>query len=118
MTQSFRTAGGLALDRMLDNVAYGGFAGDTLASALLANGVRPSVTEAIERERGCERMRLARRKPRLRRPARAVNLAEKLKLFDDHWAPRVVGSFNGHDLILVKVRGRFVWHSRRDFGAR
>jgi hypothetical protein len=44
--------------------------------------------------------------------AQAVNLAEKLKLFDDHWAPRVVGSFNGHDLILVKVKGRFAWHSR------
>lgn len=43
-----------------------------------------------------------------------VNLAEKLTLFGDHWAPRVVGQFNGHDLMLVKVEGEFVWHSHPD----
>jgi mannose-6-phosphate isomerase-like protein (cupin superfamily) len=41
----------------------------------------------------------------------AVNLASKLALFDELWAPKVIGSFNGHDLIVVKVKGRFVWHS-------
>jgi mannose-6-phosphate isomerase-like protein (cupin superfamily) len=40
-----------------------------------------------------------------------INLAEKLSLFNEHWAPKVVGSFNGHDLIVVKVKGRFIWHS-------
>ena len=45
---------------------------------------------------------------------RAINLAEKLKLFNEHWAPKVVGAFNGHDLIVVKVKGRFVWHSHPD----
>ena len=46
MTQSFRVAGGAMLDRArpvsftFDGVAYGGYEGDTLASALLANGVR------------------------------------------------------------------------------
>jgi mannose-6-phosphate isomerase-like protein (cupin superfamily) len=44
-------------------------------------------------------------------PAKPVNLAEKFALFDEHWAPKVVGAFNGHDLIVVKVKGRFVWHS-------
>ena len=44
-------------------------------------------------------------------PARAINLAQKLSMFEEHWAPKVVGSFNGHDLIVVKVKGRFVWHS-------
>ena len=43
--------------------------------------------------------------------AKAVNLAEKLALFDEFWAPKVVGSFNGHDLMVMKVKGRFVWHS-------
>ena len=43
--------------------------------------------------------------------AKAINLAEKLKLFDELWAPKVVGAFNGHDLIVVKVKGRFIWHS-------
>jgi sarcosine oxidase subunit alpha len=45
MTQAYRVAGGASLDRArpvsftFDGVAYGGFEGDTLASALLANGV-------------------------------------------------------------------------------
>src|SRR5271165_915793 len=46
MTQAFRVAGGALIDRTrpvsftFDGVAYGGYEGDTLASALLANGVR------------------------------------------------------------------------------
>jgi sarcosine oxidase subunit alpha len=46
VTQAFRVAGGAAVDRdrpvsfTFDGVAYGGYEGDTLASALLANGVR------------------------------------------------------------------------------
>lgn len=40
-----------------------------------------------------------------------VNLAEKLSLFSDTWAPRIVGSFNDNDLMLVKVEGAFDWHS-------
>ena len=43
-----------------------------------------------------------------------VNLAEKLALFRDHWQPRTVGKFNGHDLMVVKVKGEFVWHSHAD----
>jgi len=46
MTQRFRVAGGVLIDRSrpisftFDGVAYGGYEGDTLASALIANGVR------------------------------------------------------------------------------
>ena len=40
----------------------------------------------------------------------AINLAAKLALFDGYWQPRVVGQFNGHDLLVVKVKGEFVWH--------
>ena len=39
-----------------------------------------------------------------------VNLAEKLATFSEHWQPRTVGQFNGHDLMVVKARGEFVWH--------
>jgi mannose-6-phosphate isomerase-like protein (cupin superfamily) len=39
-----------------------------------------------------------------------INLAEKLATFTDHWSPRIVGGFNGHDLMVVKVLGEFVWH--------
>jgi len=44
----------------------------------------------------------------------AVNLAEKLGLFSEHWSPRIVGSYNGNDLMVVKVKGEFVWHSHED----
>ena len=44
----------------------------------------------------------------------AVNLAEKLSTFSEHWQPRTVGQFNGHDLMVVKVKGEFVWHSHAD----
>lgn len=40
-----------------------------------------------------------------------INLAEKLATFSEHWQPRVVGTFNDHDLMVVKVKGEFVWHS-------
>jgi mannose-6-phosphate isomerase-like protein (cupin superfamily) len=43
-----------------------------------------------------------------------VNLAEKLALFTDHWGPRTVAQFNGHDVMVVKVQGEFVWHSHAD----
>ncbi len=44
----------------------------------------------------------------------AMNLAEKLATFDAHWQPHVVGQFNGHDLLVVKVKGEFVWHSHAE----
>ncbi len=44
----------------------------------------------------------------------AVNLADKLARFDDHWSPRTVAEFNGHDVMVVKVAGEFVWHRHDD----
>jgi mannose-6-phosphate isomerase-like protein (cupin superfamily) len=41
----------------------------------------------------------------------SINLAEKLATFTGHWQPRVVGQFNGHDLMVVKAKGEFVWHA-------
>ncbi len=43
-----------------------------------------------------------------------VNLAEKLASFSDHWSPRTVAEFNGHDVMVVRVEGEFVWHSHSD----
>lgn len=40
----------------------------------------------------------------------AVNLAAKLALFAEHWSPKVVSRFNGHDVMVVKVQGEFPWH--------
>ncbi len=39
-----------------------------------------------------------------------VNLSEKLALFHDHWAPRIVAELNGQHVKLVKFAGPFVWH--------
>lgn len=45
---------------------------------------------------------------------KAINLARKLDQFTEHWSPRIVGAFNGHDLMVVKVEGEFVWHAHPD----
>ena len=39
-----------------------------------------------------------------------INLAEKLAGFTEHWQPRTVAEFNGHDIMVVKAQGEFVWH--------
>ena len=44
----------------------------------------------------------------------AINLADKLAAFDGHWQPRVIGQFNGHDLMVVKVKGEFTWQHHAD----
>jgi mannose-6-phosphate isomerase-like protein (cupin superfamily) len=43
-----------------------------------------------------------------------VNLTEKLKLFSDHWHPRIVGELNGQYVKLAKVEGEFDWHQHAD----
>ena len=43
-----------------------------------------------------------------------VNLSEKLSLFSDRFAPRTVAEFNGHDVMVTKLEGEFVWHEHRD----
>ena len=44
----------------------------------------------------------------------AINLAEKLSTFVEHYSPRTIGDFNGHDLMVVKVEGPFPWHKHDD----
>lgn len=39
-----------------------------------------------------------------------ICLAEKLRQFDDHWTPRIIGAVNDADVKLVKMAGEFVWH--------
>ena len=41
---------------------------------------------------------------------RSIDLAEKLAAFSEHWQPRTVAEFNGHDVMVVKAQGEFVWH--------
>ena len=44
----------------------------------------------------------------------AVNLAQKLALFQEHWSPKIVGELNENYLKVVKVQGEFVWHKHDD----
>ncbi len=43
-----------------------------------------------------------------------VDLAEKLASFDDVFAPRIVGHYNGNKIQVARTRGEFVWHSHPD----
>ena len=43
-----------------------------------------------------------------------IDLAEKLAAFTEHWSPRTVALYNGHDVMVVKVEGEFVWHKHDD----
>ena len=44
----------------------------------------------------------------------AINFRQKLALFDDHWAPRVIAEMNDYQFKLVKLDGDFVWHDHPD----
>jgi mannose-6-phosphate isomerase-like protein (cupin superfamily) len=39
-----------------------------------------------------------------------VNFREKLGLFDEHWAPKIIAQMNDYHFKLVKIQGEFVWH--------
>ena len=47
-------------------------------------------------------------------PKNGVNLAQKLATFSEHYRPRTIGQFNGHDLMVVKVKGPFTWHRHEE----
>jgi mannose-6-phosphate isomerase-like protein (cupin superfamily) len=43
-----------------------------------------------------------------------VNLEAKLATFSEYFQPRTVGEYNGHDLMVAKLQGPFVWHKHDD----
>jgi mannose-6-phosphate isomerase-like protein (cupin superfamily) len=45
---------------------------------------------------------------------RAVDLADKLALFSEHWSPKVVARLNDYEIKLAKLKGEFVWHTHDD----
>lgn len=44
----------------------------------------------------------------------AIDLSAKLATFDDAWQPRTVSLFNGHDVMVAKLRGEYHWHVHPD----
>ncbi len=47
-------------------------------------------------------------------PTHKVNLADKLELFDTHWDPKVVASYNNNDVMVVKIQGEYDFHTHDD----
>lgn len=43
-----------------------------------------------------------------------INLNEKLSKFSEYWQPRTIAQFNGNDVMVVKSKGEFNWHSHTD----
>jgi len=43
--------------------------------------------------------------------ASKVSLAEKFATFTEHWAPRIVGRYEGHEVRIARLEGEFTWHS-------
>ena len=43
----------------------------------------------------------------------ALNFEEKLGLFDEQWAPKVIAEMNDYQFKLVKIKGDFVWHQHQ-----
>jgi mannose-6-phosphate isomerase-like protein (cupin superfamily) len=45
---------------------------------------------------------------------KAVNLEQKLGLFNDHWAPKVIAEMNDYQFKVVKIKGDFIWHDHKE----
>ena len=43
-----------------------------------------------------------------------INIHEKFKLFSDHWSPKKVAELNGQQVLLVKLKGAFVFHKHEE----
>lgn len=39
-----------------------------------------------------------------------INLADKFRLFEEYWSPRIAGELNDSFVKLAKLKGEFVWH--------
>lgn len=44
----------------------------------------------------------------------AINFADKLSEFSQHWSPKIIAQMNDYHFKLVKMQGDFVWHSHPD----
>jgi mannose-6-phosphate isomerase-like protein (cupin superfamily) len=45
---------------------------------------------------------------------KALNFKDKLSLFDEQWAPKVIAEMNDYQFKIVKIKGDFVWHDHED----
>ena len=45
---------------------------------------------------------------------KAINFEQKLGLFDEHWAPKVIAEMNDYQFKIVRIKGDFIWHDHKD----
>ena len=45
---------------------------------------------------------------------KGINIAEKFKLFNEHWTPKKIGELNNQQLLLAKLKGEFIWHTHQN----
>jgi len=43
-----------------------------------------------------------------------INLARKLEMFSDRWAPKIIARMNDYHFKLVQFEGGFGWHAHAD----
>lgn len=44
----------------------------------------------------------------------AINLTDRFAAFSDRWSPKIVANFNDNEIMVVRVKDDFVWHSHPD----
>ena len=52
--------------------------------------------------------------PASRGQGQTIDLLGKIALIDGHWQPRVVAEMNDYQFKVVKLAGKFVWHSHAE----
>ena len=45
---------------------------------------------------------------------KSINFAQKFKLFDKQWQPKVIAEMNDYQFKLVRLQGDFIWHDHKD----
>jgi len=74
--------------------------GLTQATPVAATSARTDMARSVEWEMTSETNRMNEK----------VAVADKLATFTEYYAPRTVAEFNGHDIMVVKLKGPFIWH--------
>ena len=44
----------------------------------------------------------------------SINAAQKFKLFDEQWQPKVIAEMNDYQFKVVRLQGDFIWHDHKD----
>jgi len=44
----------------------------------------------------------------------SINFEDKMGLFSERWAPKVIAEMNDYQFKVVKIKGDFIWHDHAD----